>query len=201
MLRACFFLRMENFAHFNISLRLTPVGRWLLIRFNSKKLNWSKDRSSGTPGVLADKSMIQRSNFSRMCCYFPVGALPWILALTLVSAVSAQEARTRTPRTAGQAVTNGVPENGRQALAEGRQAFDTRCAGCHGLDGRGGERAPDIATRSAVQQKSDANLTRIIRNGIPGAGMPGFGSLDDGTAKSAVAYLRRFQGKSEAARL
>src|SRR2546430_12550195 len=31
--------------------------------------------------------------------------------------------------------------------------------------------------------------------------MPGFGSLDDGTAQSVVAYLRRLQGKSEAARL
>src|SRR5207237_2155135 len=112
------------------------------------------------------------------------GALAWILAFTLASAVSAQEARKRTPPAASQAVTNGAPENGRQALAEGRQAFDTRCAGCHGLDGRGGERAPDIATRSAVQGRSDANLTRIIRNGIPRAGMPGFGSLDDGTAKS-----------------
>src|SRR5258708_35877135 len=41
-------------------------------------------------------------------------------------------------------------------LALGRQLFENRCAGCHGLDGLGGEPAPDIATRAAAQRLSRA---------------------------------------------
>ena len=51
--------------------------------------------------------------------------------------------------------------------AEGRRIFESRCAACHGLDGRGAERAPDIATRASVRARSDADLSRIIRNGSP----------------------------------
>ncbi|PYU85142.1 MAG: hypothetical protein DMG51_09405, partial [Acidobacteria bacterium] len=36
---------------------------------------------------------------------------------------------------------------GRSAAADGRKLFDSVCATCHGLDGRGGERGPNIATR------------------------------------------------------
>src|SRR5437867_4253971 len=32
-----------------------------------------------------------------------------------------------------------------RSIADGRQVFESRCAGCHGMDGRGAERAPDIA--------------------------------------------------------
>ena len=81
-------------------------------------------------------------------------------------------------------------------IAQGRQIFESRCAACHGLDGRGGERAPDIATRASVQRRSDMALTQIIRNGIPAAGMPGFGALDEGAARSLVRYLRMLQGKT-----
>lgn len=86
-------------------------------------------------------------------------------------------------------------------LADGRQVFEKRCAGCHGLDGRGGERAPDIATRAAVQQRTDANLTLIIKDGIPGRGMPAFSTLDESTQRSLVSYLRVLQGKGAAAKL
>jgi cytochrome c oxidase cbb3-type subunit III len=82
------------------------------------------------------------------------------------------------------------------ATEEGRHIFESRCAACHGLDGRGAERAPDIATRAGVRGRSDADLLRIIRDGIPTGGMPGFGALDEGAAQSLVRYLRMLQGKS-----
>lgn len=82
-----------------------------------------------------------------------------------------------------------------QSLADGRQIFEGRCTGCHGLDGRGGERAPDIATRAAVQQRSDEKLYQIIKAGNPTAGMPAFPSLDDGSVKALIAYVRILQGK------
>lgn len=70
--------------------------------------------------------------------------------------------------------------------------FSTTCAGCHGLDGRGGERAAKIAT-----SLSDSDLTHIIRNGIRSGGMPAFGSsLDDSQISALVKYLRVLQGQA-----
>jgi putative heme-binding domain-containing protein len=85
-------------------------------------------------------------------------------------------------------------------LAEGRPFFENQCGGCHGLDGRGGERAPNIATRSAVQ-RSDAKLAQIIKAGVPAAGMPGFAKLDDATMKALVRYLRFLEGQAHAAKV
>ena len=94
--------------------------------------------------------------------------------------------------------TRPASPNDGQSLTDGRQTFEGRCAGCHGLDGRGGERAPDIATRAVVQQRTDAMLYEIIKGGVPNAGMPAFPSLDDGTTKDLIAYLRVLQGKGPA---
>lgn len=52
----------------------------------------------------------------------------------------------------------------------GQQSFGARCAFCHGADGRGGERGPAITSR---QLATRTDLPEIIRNGIPGKGMPG----------------------------
>jgi cytochrome c oxidase cbb3-type subunit III len=77
----------------------------------------------------------------------------------------------------------------------GRQLFAANCAACHGLDGRGAERAPDIATRREVQRLSDAALFRIIQAGVPGTGMPGFGALGASKNRDIVRYLRILQGR------
>jgi cytochrome c oxidase cbb3-type subunit III len=81
----------------------------------------------------------------------------------------------------------------------GQQLFSSRCAGCHGLDGRGGEHAPNIATSSNVQELPDAALLRIVRNGIPAGGMPAFGpSFDDAQLNAVVHYLHALQGQERA---
>ncbi|HXN54035.1 MAG TPA: c-type cytochrome [Candidatus Acidoferrum sp.] len=87
-----------------------------------------------------------------------------------------------------------------RTLEAGRQVFASRCAGCHGLDGRGTERAPAIATDARVQRRTDAALRRAIQNGVPAAGMPAFSMLDDATTKSLVAYVRFLQGKRQSSR-
>jgi cytochrome c oxidase cbb3-type subunit 3 len=81
------------------------------------------------------------------------------------------------------------------ALIGGRQAFAASCASCHGLDGRGSERAPDIAARPGVQQLSDAALLRIIREGVPGTGMPAFRKLGNLRIQAIVRHLRNLQGQ------
>jgi cytochrome c oxidase cbb3-type subunit III len=78
----------------------------------------------------------------------------------------------------------------------GHQIFSSTCAGCHGLDARGGEHGPNIATDARVQRLSDADLLNIIRNGIAKGGMPAFGSsLKPAQLDAVVSYLRSLQGK------
>ena len=86
------------------------------------------------------------------------------------------------------------------ALVPGKQTFASTCAGCHGLDGRGGERAPNIVENSRVQRLSDPEIGSIIENGIPQAGMPAFGSLGDSQIKAVIAYLRTLQGANHSAK-
>lgn len=81
----------------------------------------------------------------------------------------------------------------------GQQIFSSTCAGCHGLDGKGGEHAPDIATSERIQRLADADLRNIIRNGIIKGGMPAFGAtLNDTQQEAVVTYLRFLQGKRTA---
>jgi cytochrome c oxidase cbb3-type subunit III len=91
------------------------------------------------------------------------------------------------------------PSQSERPIAEARQTFENRCAACHGLDGRGGERAPDIATAQKTQNRTDAAITQIITNGIVTGGMPSFNSLDAPTIRAVVKYLRVLQGKSQSA--
>jgi cytochrome c oxidase cbb3-type subunit 3 len=93
---------------------------------------------------------------------------------------------------------NNPPASQVQSKNEGRQIFESTCAGCHGLDGRGGERGPDISTRPQIVQLSDEGLLRILREGRPSAGMPPFDSLGSTKLKSLLDYLRSLQGKGAA---
>ena len=56
----------------------------------------------------------------------------------------------------------------------GRDRFNIRCAGCHGQDGLGGERAPSIANGSRLGLDNDKALRNLIQHGIADKGMPAF---------------------------
>lgn len=83
----------------------------------------------------------------------------------------------------------------------GAKTFSTNCSGCHGSDGRGGERAPNIATARKISSLADKDLTNIVRNGITGSGMPSFSFLGDKGLADVVAYLRVLQGKTAEAKV
>lgn len=72
--------------------------------------------------------------------------------------------------------------------------FNSSCAVCHGSDGRGGERAPNIATKREIVNLSDAQLTVILNKGVLASGMPPFSYLGDEKIKQLVEYLRELQG-------
>jgi putative heme-binding domain-containing protein len=86
-----------------------------------------------------------------------------------------------------------------QTLSQaGRQTFESTCASCHGLDGKGGERGPDIATRSEVVLLSDEEISKILRTGIPQSGMPPFAALGSAKLSAILNHLRFLQGKGTA---
>ncbi len=73
--------------------------------------------------------------------------------------------------------------------------FKTKCAGCHGADGKGKAalKTQDMSS-AAVQQMSDAELTAITTEGK--GKMPAYGkSLKPDQIKDLVAYIRTFAKK------
>jgi putative heme-binding domain-containing protein len=111
-----------------------------------------------------------------------------VILITDANAAYAQTSRMR--------AKSARPDSER--LAEASKTFASTCAGCHGLDGRGGERGPNIASLQEVQRRSDEELLRIVRNGISETGMPNFAFLGSAKIEALVSYLRVLQGKSAA---
>ena len=67
----------------------------------------------------------------------------------------------------------------------GHSLFDHNCAHCHGEDARGDE-GPSLYDL----KKTDARITRIVKEGIKGE-MPRFGTkLNDADIQALIAYLR-----------
>jgi len=93
---------------------------------------------------------------------------------------------------------DSVEDDFKKTPGPGQLTFSSTCAGCHGLDGRGGDKAPNIASNTKVQHFTDSQLADIISNGVPGTGMPPFHSLSPAQVRSVVGYLRVLQGKSKA---
>jgi putative heme-binding domain-containing protein len=87
-------------------------------------------------------------------------------------------------------------EKASSQAAVGQRSFESHCASCHGLDGRGGEHAHAIATPRAAGALEDPALSQIIRGGIPSQGMPSFGSLSEPEIHAIITYLRLLTGKS-----
>ncbi len=81
------------------------------------------------------------------------------------------------------------------AVDQGAQQFQANCAGCHGADGKGGDKGPAIATLPSIVALSDIELIKIVRDGTT-AGMPSFERLGDAEITAVVRYLRTLQGKT-----
>jgi PQQ-dependent dehydrogenase (methanol/ethanol family) len=75
-------------------------------------------------------------------------------------------------------------------VAEGRKRFQIRCAGCHGADAAGGERAPGIGQGDRAGLENETTLKEVIRKGIPESGMPAFPLIPDPELQVLVAFLR-----------
>jgi PQQ-dependent dehydrogenase (methanol/ethanol family) len=76
-------------------------------------------------------------------------------------------------------------------LAQGRVVFAARCAGCHGADALGTDRAPKLVGSRSVSQRSIFRLRELIQNGIQGTGMPAF-DLPPNELDAIVALVHSF---------
>jgi alcohol dehydrogenase (cytochrome c) len=79
----------------------------------------------------------------------------------------------------------------------GRQTFVSRCAGCHGTDGNGGELGPAITTRVAA--RTDADLASLLAQGLTASGMPAFPNLTRDESADVIRYLRTLRPRSGSA--
>src|SRR5215469_5948181 len=84
-----------------------------------------------------------------------------------------------------------------RALQQGRNAFLTRCATCHGVDGRGTTpiganqypRVPDLHS-GLTQSLTDGEIHYIIENGVQLTGMPAMHSQSPTESWKLVSYVR-----------
>jgi putative heme-binding domain-containing protein len=81
----------------------------------------------------------------------------------------------------------------------GKAVWAGNCAGCHGLDGRGGERGPNIATNPEIASLTDAQISHIVHDGSPNMAMPALGrTLNAAQIAAVVKHLRTLQGGQKA---
>src|ERR1700685_4355436 len=71
----------------------------------------------------------------------------------------------------------------------GKQQFISRCAACHGEDGHGGQLGPNIIDVANPRATSADAVRRLIRSGIPSAGMPAFTTLSDAEVDAIAAHV------------
>ena len=105
------------------------------------------------------------------------------LCVTVLAAFACAPAIAQRPVETTPVVAKTSPED----IAAGKKLYDATCSKCHGLDGGGGD-GPSL--QGAPERLGDAEVGSIIRGGIPGTGMNGFGSLNMDETGQVVGYLR-----------
>lgn len=78
-----------------------------------------------------------------------------------------------------------------EVLASALPVYAANCTGCHGAEGEGTGVAPALNRDDLRQQKTDAELTRIIANGVSGTLMAGWNqALTEPTIDNLVGLIR-----------
>jgi mono/diheme cytochrome c family protein len=103
------------------------------------------------------------------------------------------------------ATSTAPPSESSLLLTLGKSVYDTRCATCHGVEGRGEPPDyPPLAQNQSIEMASPTNAIRMVLNGgyPPGTGgnprpygMPPFAqSLSDDEVAAVVSYIRTAWG-------
>lgn len=81
--------------------------------------------------------------------------------------------------------------------AEGKRLFNGQCAVCHGIGG-GGSTGPNLQRPVLPRAATNADLVRVISEGIPNTQMPGAWQMTEHEARLVATYVRSL-GKIEQA--
>ena len=87
------------------------------------------------------------------------------------------------------------PFNSPGDRARGAAFFQSQCASCHGLEGKGGATGPKLAGGNFRHAPTDEAMFRVITKGIPGTAMPGF-AMNGREIWQVVAYVRSLHAPS-----
>lgn len=91
------------------------------------------------------------------------------------------------------AATRQNPYEGRaDAVLAGKKLFKRHCAECHGPEGRGQGKAPDLHS-PLVQAASPGTLLWFLKNGNLKEGMPSWSRLPDERLWQIVSYLKNLR--------
>lgn len=75
-------------------------------------------------------------------------------------------------------------------IVSGQKTYDALCASCHG-SGPDGGLAPSLFDNVWVHGAADEDVLKTIKDGLPEAGMPGFGdTLSDADRAALLAYIK-----------
>src|SRR5215472_5300349 len=80
-------------------------------------------------------------------------------------------------------------------LIEGTKIYAKLCAGCHGADAHGTDKAPGLAGNQRLRDRAAQELRDLIRKGVPGSGMPAF-DLPVEELGALVALVRSLSSQS-----
>jgi cytochrome c oxidase cbb3-type subunit 3 len=78
--------------------------------------------------------------------------------------------------------------------AAGAKIYQSQCASCHGLDGKGGQGTPDFTAGQFRRASSEEGLFQIVAKGITGTTMPAF-NLDGKQIWQLLTHIRAFSYK------
>jgi len=97
-------------------------------------------------------------------------------------------------------LTSGVARSEANPSVVGARRYVQYCAGCHGVDGKGADKASVLAANPDVMNRSDIELFRIVHDGTPN-GMPPFAQIGDANIAAVVHFLRSLQVQPPGTRL
>jgi len=115
-----------------------------------------------------------------------------VVLLAIPTVVWSGQVRERDPRwtAPSQDGSRSNPLAGRpETAAGGAKVFQQRCASCHGGDGRGTSKAPNLG-QPDVQAQTDGALFWKISGGNAHTGMPAFSFLPEPQRWQLVLHLR-----------
>ena len=126
----------------------------------------------------------------RAAILFAVALTTLPCSLFLCAGASSQTNRLRQEdRTAKLAAEHPGQGETRDAVA-GKKLFELNCAVCHGIEGRGGGRGPNLNRVRLEHAPDDAALKSLIEDGIPPEMPEAVGDMSEKEVANVVAYVR-----------